>query len=246
VAFIDHDDVWAPDKLERQVEVFESRPEVGLLYSNCAFVNAAGHRIGPYLTAQRMHRGRVLPELLLDCFVPLLTAVVRRDVIDGVGLFNSRWGIAEDYDFFLRVAERHEFDFVPDMLGGYRLHSNNTSSDVTRLRREESEVLEIALSRRPEMMGELGQRAVRMRLAGVRMGRDQALVLAGRGRELAALGLPPMSPARRSKAVLAYLVALMGPRAVIRLERYYGRIRKALGKPGMETRLPEHAAPDTV
>ena len=80
-----------------------------------------------YLARPRLHRGKVLRQLFLDCFVPLLTVVARARLLLEVGQFATRWHIAEDYDLFLRCAERTEVDYVDEVLAGYRVHRGNLS-----------------------------------------------------------------------------------------------------------------------
>lgn len=224
LAFIDHDDLWYPTKLERQVALFQARPDLGLVYSNCEYINGRGDPRGEYLAPGRQHRGRVLAVLFLDCFVPLLTAVVRRDVFDEVGEFNRRWSIAEDYDLFLRVAERYEVDFVDAPLAGYRVHGENASRDVRRMRREEIEVIRACLARNPQLRSRLGAPGVRMRTAGLRMDVNQALWLAGRG-DKGGAG-PPLSLPRQLKTLLMYLASWTGPGGVIRLQSGMSRWRR--------------------
>ncbi|HEV8319254.1 MAG TPA: glycosyltransferase, partial [Vicinamibacterales bacterium] len=46
IAFIDHDDVWLPEKLERQTAVASAEPETALVFSNCFLIDASGRTIG--------------------------------------------------------------------------------------------------------------------------------------------------------------------------------------------------------
>ncbi len=129
IAFLDADDIWLSNKLERQISLFDSSPDVGLVYSDMEFFGA--HlRFNRYseMLKRRMCRGRVYKELVLENFIPTSTVIVRRNVLDDVGFFDdSGKYIGEDYDLWLRVARKYEIDFVEDILVKYRIHSGKMS-----------------------------------------------------------------------------------------------------------------------
>lgn len=125
VAFLDADDVWEPAKLERQLPRF-ARPQVGVVYSGRALIDEAGRPL-PVPLAPPPPRGRVLAELLIRNFVCFSSAVVRRDVFDHVGGFDPQWDLAIDYDLWLRVARRYEFESVDEPLVRYRTGHGNLS-----------------------------------------------------------------------------------------------------------------------
>jgi glycosyltransferase involved in cell wall biosynthesis len=180
VAFLDHDDVWYPGKLNQQVELITSRPEVGLVYGNSALIDRHDRYLWTYLASHRMHRGEVLVPLFLDCFIPLLTVVMRTQILRKIGGFRVRWSIAEDYDIFLKVAELSDVDFVDAIVAGYRVHEGNLSRDLDRRLKEEREVLNACLSRNRDLRERVGARAVRLRMAGLRCEPGHADLLKGR------------------------------------------------------------------
>jgi glycosyltransferase involved in cell wall biosynthesis len=130
IAFIDHDDVWLPEKLEMQMALFDTQPELGLVYSDSYIIKTDGERLvttfldnyGKYAPA----RGHILDELLIEsCFIPLLSVVVRQRVLADVGGFNPDYNIVEDYDLWLRIAAKYPFDFVPQPTCSYRFHTSS-------------------------------------------------------------------------------------------------------------------------
>ena len=180
VAFLDHDDVWYPGKLNQQVELITSRPEVGLVYGNSALIDRQDRYLWTYLARHRMHRGEVLVPLFLDCFIPLLTVLMRAEVLNKVGGFKVNWSIAEDYDIFLKVAELTEVDYVDAIVAGYRIHEGNLSRDLDRRLKEEREVLNACLGRNRDLRERVGVRAIRLRMAGLRCEPGHADLLRGR------------------------------------------------------------------
>ncbi len=125
VAFLDADDLWHPTKLERQMPRFDN-PRVGLVYTGEEYIDAEGRRLPQ--PPVRYLRGRVVLELLDHNFVSSSTVVVRREVIeqDRLRFRPGRKGV-EDWDLWVRLAARCDFDYVDDKLASYRIHGANTS-----------------------------------------------------------------------------------------------------------------------
>ena len=126
IAFLDHDDLWLPEKLEKQLALFERNRSLGMVYSDCfAFNMNTGQKVR-YSEMTQLFRGWVLAQLFQVDFIPVLTALVKRDVIGMAGKFDLNYKIAEDYEFFVRVAERYPVDFIPEPLAVYNLHDDNS------------------------------------------------------------------------------------------------------------------------
>lgn len=151
LAFLDHDDIWLPAKLQRQVEVLEEHPELGLLFSDCHIVDSAGITFDRYFRRFEPPTGMVFHQLFLNNFIPLPTVVVPRSVLDQVGGFRHNWSIAQDYDLWLRIARRYPVDYVPEPLAKYRFHSGGSSRRVDRFLQENLELANEYFERYPEL-----------------------------------------------------------------------------------------------
>jgi glycosyltransferase involved in cell wall biosynthesis len=113
IAFLDDDDLWEPDKLERQVECFDRDPALGLVYTDARLLYPDGTLSAPVLQPFQ-HHPRSLFDLLLSGWQLLTpTVVVRRALIDRVGPFDPALITGEDYDLWLRVARRAPCACVP-------------------------------------------------------------------------------------------------------------------------------------
>lgn len=117
IAFQDDDDLWEPDKLARQVAIFDSKPDVGLVYSDMRYFGAGGERKA---TAFR-HIAPVAGWVLKPLFVygsPLNTptVMVRRTTLDQVGRFDESLRMFEDHDLWFRLARVCQVDYVDAVL----------------------------------------------------------------------------------------------------------------------------------
>jgi glycosyltransferase involved in cell wall biosynthesis len=133
VAFIDSDDAWLPDKLERQLPLM--RPGVGLVYGDVDIVTAPDDRAPrtgmTAFKAVAPARGRVLEAFARGNFVPTNTVLVRRCALQEIGGFpESR--ISADYLAWFRIAQGYAFDYVDAPLALYTQHSAGISHDLGR------------------------------------------------------------------------------------------------------------------
>ncbi len=141
IAFCDHDDLWLPNKLERQVAMFEAQPEVGFVY--CRYFLFSADRGDFKIRPRKGLEGDIFNAMLLKIFVQTSTAMIRRTVWEAAGPYNPSYIIADDYDFFLRVARVTSAAFVNETLVRYRLHPENTSRAERAPERYNEEILRI-------------------------------------------------------------------------------------------------------
>jgi glycosyltransferase involved in cell wall biosynthesis len=122
VAFLDCDDLWLPEKLERQLPLFDD-PQVGLVYSNSIYFNDRSQRSRLLYRTGTPPRGSVFGPLLSRYFLCLGTVVIRRATLRGLAeWFDSRFNLAEEADLFIRIAHDWNADYVPRALAKWRIH----------------------------------------------------------------------------------------------------------------------------
>ena len=146
VAPLDADDLWHPRKLERQVQSLADAPaSVALSYCWWQNVDSAGKMLydGPRWRVE----GRVFEQLLAINFVGSASIpLIRRGPLVEAGGYNERLRRdggqgCEDWDLYLRLAERYELRVVPERLVSYRSHDRSMSSDLETMRRSHELVL---------------------------------------------------------------------------------------------------------
>lgn len=151
IALLDHDDLWLPEKLDKQIKILDADSDVALVYSDCHRIDINGKLLFKKFDILRPHRGRVLAELFLENFIPCPTAVIRKQVLEKVGFFRPDLCFVEEYDLFLKVAELYPIDFVDAPLAKYRVHEGGFSRNIERGIREKIVVAEECLKRCPEL-----------------------------------------------------------------------------------------------
>jgi GT2 family glycosyltransferase len=123
IAFIDADDLWLPGKLERQVALLKKKPELGLVYCDVFhFDGHTGENIFRYSQEAKLHHGRVAWQFLLnENFIQSPTPIVRKEVLQDVGLFDPDLIPVEDWDMWFRIARKYPINFVNQPLARYRV-----------------------------------------------------------------------------------------------------------------------------
>jgi len=116
VAFLDADDYWLPEKLERQITVLEQNPEVGLVCSHYATLREGKIGSSYFENGKVPRKGKFFERLTHECFIFTPTVVVRRECLEEVGLFKESLRVSEDFNLWLRIAARWEMAAVPEVL----------------------------------------------------------------------------------------------------------------------------------
>jgi hypothetical protein len=83
----------------------------------------------------------VFDKLFVQNFMPLLTVVARKDAIRKAGVFDPKYRTAEEYDLWLKIAERFPVDFVAQPLAKYRVHDGNFSRNIELSTKEELRIM---------------------------------------------------------------------------------------------------------
>ena len=140
IAFLDADDLWAPGKLEVQLEFLESHRDIGLVFSDIEQFDEEKILERPCIAEQVFEPGKATQvplreafvKLLIKNFIPTNTVMVRRECFKKAGLFDEGLRIVEDRDMWLRIAAHFKVARIPLVLCKRRLHGSNISGDQER------------------------------------------------------------------------------------------------------------------
>ena len=133
VTFLDDDDLWPANRLDELVTTLRSHPEAGGVFGNGRYIDADGRVFGRWNTAaasQEDFLRRATP-------IPRITALlVRRDMLERVGLFDETLAFSEDDELILRLLRHAPLVSSTTTVVDYRRHGDNATlaSWLTRYR----------------------------------------------------------------------------------------------------------------
>jgi glycosyltransferase involved in cell wall biosynthesis len=131
ICFLDDDDVWKTEKLQRQIDFIEARlnriVNWGLIFTWLELIDAQGTVIS---FRGKLAEGRIYKKLVLENIIEAPSSVlVRREVFQDIGLFDESLLSCEDWDMWLRISKKYLVFPVKEYLVQYREHQNTMSAD---------------------------------------------------------------------------------------------------------------------
>jgi glycosyltransferase involved in cell wall biosynthesis len=230
LAFLDDDNEWAPEYLERQLAFALSRPEAGVAYCRARQRSALS---GAEAEVGQLKQGRVFCDLVEGWNPFVSSALIRRALLVEAGGLDERLRATEDRDLWMRLAQRTEFAGTSDaLLIRHERHGPQLSRNPEYLA---NDAAVLAAKWRAAVTASCGRRAYRrwrLRLVlWAERCRAERMVELGVGERLAAIRtagrLLRLLPGSAPHVAEAIGRALLGSR---RLDWYRYRARRALGR----------------
>lgn len=128
IAFCDDDDYWSLDKLEQQVPILIQQPEYGVISGWVALIDAEGKPLGKEKKYTGYNKGYIFYKNLERNCLSSATPLVRKEVFEKVGYFNTNFTIGEDWEFWRRVSYYYKFQAVDNVIAYYRHHGMNMTA----------------------------------------------------------------------------------------------------------------------
>jgi|GEM_PF-6900245 len=154
IAFFDNDDISHPTRLSQELHFLESHPDIAVVGSWARFIDENGKPFGQWATPTE-------PDSVFKAIVqynPIIntSVLMRKSVVDEIGELRGSSGV-DDYEYWLRVAEKHKISNIPETLVDYRIHSNQLS--LTKLSKQVNDAnqLKIAFTIRWKSLGILSK-----------------------------------------------------------------------------------------
>jgi Glycosyl transferase family 2 len=165
LAFLDGDDIWLPDKLEKHIAHLEKTPEVGVSFSRSAFIDEAGKPLGTYQMPKLT--GITTPHLL--CVNPVgngSAAVVRKEVFEAIKFTDNLHGTVEDFYFdehfrqsediecWIRISiqTNWQIEGITEALTLYRVNSGGLSANLLKQLDSWEKIMQKTQSYAPEIV----------------------------------------------------------------------------------------------
>jgi len=129
ISFIGSDDIWARDKIEKQLEILENNDNL-VVWSEGLIIDAHGKYTGGTFTemhgaSARKKSGNIFQELLKGNFICGQSVILKKENLGNIS-FDEELKYLNDYKFMVDISKRYEFYFISEPLVMYRIHGRNT------------------------------------------------------------------------------------------------------------------------
>jgi glycosyltransferase involved in cell wall biosynthesis len=138
IAFLDHDDLWLPEKLAKQVPVLMENANLGMVYAGIRFFN---HYTGQVTSEHPGMPGLDAHDLLGRTVISLQCSVIPRSVFDRVGVFDAELKGTDDWEICIRIANAYPILGMTDILVNIRGHADQQGIRTDQMYRNSLAVL---------------------------------------------------------------------------------------------------------
>jgi len=129
VAFLDSDDYWHPEKLQKQIKQTIIQQRIPIHFTDEIWIRN-GIRVNPKKKHKKLE-GYIFQQSLALCLMAPSTVLLRRELLEVHGMFDERFPVCEDYDLWLRLCAHHPVGLLDEKLmtrhGG---HADQLSKSV--------------------------------------------------------------------------------------------------------------------
>jgi len=164
IALIDDDDIWVPDKLQKQVEFLDAYPELDLIFSDFHEFNEKNFSPQSVLSSIKLFRkipteiasnlssdaqlftNSILYDYIREPFIIQCTLMVRKKICEKFEIFETKMKSRNFYEFGLRTIHLLKIGFIDETLARRRIHTNNITSNYELFRKNTLFICNDALS----------------------------------------------------------------------------------------------------
>jgi glycosyltransferase involved in cell wall biosynthesis len=163
LGFLDPDDFYHPEKLHKQAALLESRPECGWTFCDCIFndeTTGESKRFSEqyrYREKLALEGERLFEALIPSNFIPPVSLLVRRDLLNVAGPFDTRFSGLEDFDLVLRLAALSPAIYSDEILATYTWHLGGLGQNRQRMDHDKYIILDKISTLYPEKIRKHGR-----------------------------------------------------------------------------------------
>jgi glycosyltransferase involved in cell wall biosynthesis len=131
IAFLDSDDEWLNTKIEKQMNKMIKNKKCGLVYTYCANVDLDTNKITSYFGNESGKNP--FEKLLCENFIGSTSSILcTKDALLQVGMFDETLPSCQDWELYIRIANKYDIEYVNEPLLRYYVHGNSITGNCNR------------------------------------------------------------------------------------------------------------------
>ena len=216
IAFLDDDDEWLPEKLEKQLSVFSTKQDVGLVYTGITVIY---ENDGYKYTTLPEHYGDLGKEILFhNCISTTSSVMLKKSVLEEVGFFDTNLSALQDYDLWIRCCQLTKVGCVEESLVNY--YVNAAVGQITANTEKNHRAFEyIELKYHDLYQKRLNEEEKQLRLCNKFCGLAKYALKNGEGTQCRKYAAMAFKSKYIVKPILIYFSSLIGIKNVLRMCR---------------------------
>ncbi len=150
---MDADNIWLPQKLELQINLFRQNQEIDWIHTNLMLIDESGivKGVRKLSSAFDISTGDIFNTLFMEYWTLTSSIIVKRHCFDTVGIFDESLRANQDYDLWLRIAHHYKIGYIDQPLVQYRIHQAQNTKKIDLLCSCEKIVIEKTIQKFPEL-----------------------------------------------------------------------------------------------
>jgi glycosyltransferase involved in cell wall biosynthesis len=167
IAFLDADDLWVPTKLEKQLELFRQRKDLGMVTTGACSFDEKG--VFGYSTDKRetLMVGDIAINIFLRSNIGTPTVMVRKEIFDSVGFFEENIRQSEDDNMWIRIAAHYEVELIDEALIKVRNHPQRMTLNKSELLDSVQTSIQLLMTKYGDVVKKKIEKAVPIKLSQV-------------------------------------------------------------------------------
>ena len=161
IAFLDSDDLWLPEKLEKQVKAFENEKDLTLVFTESLSFDTHGIKKKPFSKRERLMKGDIVKNIFIYSNVGTSTVMVRKCVFEDIGFFEENINTAEDDNLWLRIALKFKIALIDEILAYFRIREDSITQKAENLFTGINGHIDLIENKYTELRQRLGKLAIR-------------------------------------------------------------------------------------
>ncbi len=127
IGFLDDDDEWLPEKLKKQLKVFEQSKNLGIVGCSAFYVDSNTKKTRINKIKRREDKNYSIDFLKGTFLGSSSSIVIPMYIFNNIGLYDESFSVADDWDLYLRIIQKYDFESIDDPLFNYYIHGDNIS-----------------------------------------------------------------------------------------------------------------------